>query len=377
MEHRYKYVIVNVCTSRCRGYILMILIVTLGSSGKVVADSPEWRLGGPLKVRNLSPFSLLRMDFMPPPTVASLQPGWEIEARLTHANNFVLSDNAQGFLAARSRQAPLSLHDVNTLLALNGDVLYFDGSVTSLDLGTRYVLDEHWSGFVQLPLLYYSGGFSDEAINEFHNSFGFGASGRDLVARDRYQILIRHSGDSLVLLDSPSGIRIGDPVFGIRYAGELAQDWFVVAEGTVKFPAGEVDDYVSSGAIDYGAQLSLQKQFGRQGAYLSLSNMWLGDAERFPASFRDEVPEVLLAYEFGATTHTSLVLQASWSKTAFKSGTPPLSTDEYLVSLGARHRRGSLAYDVSLTQNLVNYDNTMDVALTFGVSWSVGEHPAE
>jgi hypothetical protein len=317
------------------------------------------------------------MDFMPPPTVASLQPGWEFEARLTHANNFVLSDNAQGYLAARSRQAPLGQQDVNTLLALNGDVRYFDGSVTSLDLDTRYVLDEHWSGFVQLPLLYYSGGFSDGAINGFHDNFGFGASGRDLVARDRYQILIRHSGDSLVLLDSPSGVRIGDPVLGIRYAGELAQDWFAVAEGAVKLPVGEVDDYVSSGEIDFGAQVSLQKQFGRHAAYLSLSNIWLGAAERFPASFRDEVPEVLFAYEFGATTHTDLVLQASWSKTAFRSGTPPLSTDEYLVGLGARHRRGSLAYDIALTQNLVNYDNTMDVALTFALSWSVGEHPAE
>jgi hypothetical protein len=344
----------------------------------VPADAREWPLLGPLQMRNLSPFSLLRMDFMPPPAAASLQPGWDLEARLTHANTYVLSDNVSVHLEARDLEAPLSEQDIQTLLTTTrGDLFYFDGSVNSLDLSTRYVLDEHWTGFFQLPLLDYSGSFLDSVIDGFHDTFGYGTGGRDLVARDEYQVVIRHSGDSLVLLDSPSGVHLGDPVLGVRYTAELAPNWFAAVEGAVKLPVGDVDDYVSSGEADYGVHLTLQKQFGRQALYLSLSNVWLGSADRFPNSFRGAVPEATLAYEFGLTPYTAAILQTSWSKTAFRKGTSPLSADEHLAGLGLRHRRGKIAYDFALMQNFQNYDNTSDVALSFGVTWLLGDEPVE
>jgi hypothetical protein len=311
------------------------------------------------------------MDFIPPPATSSLQPGWDVEARTTHASIFAVSPDVLGFLAARAERTPLSPQDVQTLLALDSDLFYFDGTITSLDLGVRYGVEEHWTGYINLPLLYYSSGFLDSATEGFHESFGFSASGRDLVARDQYQVLIRHGANSFVLLNSQSGVYLGDPMLGVRYSAEFAPDWFAVAEGAVKLPVGEVGAYVSSGGIDYGAQLTLQKQFGRQAVYLSLSDVLLGDADQFPNSFREQVPEASVAYEFGATPHTAIILQSSWSKTAFET-TTAVSSDEHLYSLGIRHRRGSFTYDFALTENLHNYDNTLDFALTFGVIWKLG-----
>jgi hypothetical protein len=345
------------------------LFLVLLLPGIAVAELPKWPLLGPLQTRNLSPFSLLRMDFIPPPAAVSQQPGWILDARITHANTFVRSGNVDAYLQARNARDPLTPADVQALLAMPGDVLYFDGAVTSLDLTARYSHGEHWTAYAKLPLLYYSGGFLDGAIDGFHDAFGFSTAGRDLVEADRYQVLIRHSGDSLVLLNSPSGVQLGDPVLGARYSTEFASDAFALLEGAVKFPVGEVDEYVSSGGIDFGLQLTLQKQLRRHGFYFSLSNQWLGDADRFPNALRSEVPAASLAYEFGFTRHTAAILQTSWSKTGFKSGTAPLSSDELLATLGLRHWRGTIAYDFSLTENFGNYDNTLDVAATLGVSW--------
>lgn len=151
-------------------------------------------------------------------------------------------------------------------------------------------------------------------------------------------------------------------MLGVRFTTEFASQAFAIIEGAVKLPIGDVDGYVSSGAVDYGIQLTLQKQLGRHGVYLSASNQWLGDAERFPNAFRDDAQEASVAYEFGFTRHTAAVVQTSWSKTAFKTGTEPLTTDELLASLGLRHWRGNVAYDFSIIQNYGNYDNTQDVA---------------
>lgn len=351
---------------RCvRSFATLLLAI----SGCATADTSEWSLLGPLQTRNLSPFSLLRMDFMPPPAAASQQPGWNVDTRLTHTNIFVKSDNARNYLNARAARGPLTEQDVQALLAMAGDVLYFDGSITSLDLTARYVHTKHWTGYVNLPLLYYSGGFLDGAIDGFHDAFGFDAAERDRVARDQYQVLIRHSDDSLVLLDGPSGVQVGDPVLGVRFSTEFANQAFAIVEGAVKIPIGDEDDYVSSGGVDYGVQATLQKQLGRHGFYLSLSNQWLGDADRFPNALRSTAPEANVAYEFGFTRHTAAILQTSWSKTAFKSGTSPLDTNEFLWSLGVRHWRGTVAFDFSITQNYASYENTQDVAATFGVNW--------
>jgi hypothetical protein len=353
-----------------RGIVVLLLIMP-GS----VMSAKKWPLLGPLQTRNLSPFSLLRMDFMPPPNAAGQQRGWGVDARLTHANTFVKSGNVEAYLNARQTRGALAEEDVRALFAREGDVLYFDGTITSLDLTASYVHEKHWMGYVNLPLLYYSGGILDGAIEGFHKTFGYDAAERDLVARDRYQTIIRHSGDRLVLLDAPSGVQVGDPVVGVRFSNEFANQAFAMIEGAVKVPVGDVDNYVSSGALDYGIQLTLQKQLGRHGFYLSLSNQWLGDAERFPSAVRGEVPEATVAYEFGFTRHTMAVLQTSWSKTAFKSGTNPLSTDEFLASVGLRHWRGTIAYDFSLTENYSNYDNTLDVAATLGVTWMLPNNP--
>ncbi len=355
----------------CARGIVVLLPVVPGA----VMSAETWPLLGPLQTRNLSPFSLLRMDFMPPLNAASQRRGWSMDARLTHANTFVKSATVKTYLNARQAHTALTEEDVRALFAMGGDVLYFDGTITSLDLTGSYVYEKQWMGYVNLPLLYYSGGILDGTIDGFHETFGFDSAERDLVASDRYQTIIRHSGDSLVLLDSPSGAQVGDPVVGVRFTNEFADQAFAMIEGAVKIPVGDVDNYVSSGAVDYGIQLTLQKQLGRHGFYLSLSNQWLGDAERFPKAIRDEAPEATVAYEFGFTRHTMAVLQTSWSKTALKGGTDPLSTNEFLASLGLRHWRGTIAYDFSLTENYANYDNTLDIAATLGITWWLPNNP--
>jgi hypothetical protein len=356
-----------------------VVLMVLGTAVAFAADNKtlEWSLRGPMAVRNLSPFSLIRMDFLPPPAGGSVEPGWDFDARITHANSFLLSPNARSYLEGRATSGPLTDADVQAILATPGDVLYFDGAVTSLDLIASYTANEKWTGYLDLPILYYSGGLLDGAIEGFHETFGFSTAGRDLVASDRYQVIIRHSGSTLVLLNSPSGLQIGDPALGVRFTSEFADQAFAIAEAAVKFPVGDVDDYVSSGGIDYGVQLSLQKQLGRHGFYFSFGNAWLGNADRFPHALRGEVPEASLAYELAFTRYSAVVLETSWSKPAFKNTTTGLSRDEFLASLGVRHWRGDVAYEFALTQNYLNYDNTLDIAATLGVSWLLPANTVE
>src|SRR5687767_3473708 len=67
---------------------------------------------GPLRVRDLTPFNLLRLDMLPAHDVTGDSGSWAIEADISHANTFVMSGNVSDYLARRGMRGPLEPGDV-------------------------------------------------------------------------------------------------------------------------------------------------------------------------------------------------------------------------------------------------------------------------
>ena len=72
------------------------------------AESREFGLLGPLRVRDLTPFDLLRLEMRPSLVVRTTTPGWALEFQHEHANTFTLSNNVAQYLNARGRRVPIS-----------------------------------------------------------------------------------------------------------------------------------------------------------------------------------------------------------------------------------------------------------------------------
>lgn len=298
---------------------------------------------GPLRLRDMTPFNLLSLD-MPPAPIA--REGWQIEAVLSRANVFMMSDN------------------VKSGAAKAGEDFYFvDGEIGLLELSFQY-----GAVYFSLPVYDYTGGFLDSTVDRFHESFGFGTAGRDLVARDQFQAVVSLNGQQIaVTTPPPSGL--GDPVIGVRWPFEGSR-WTLVLDGAAKIAVRDERSGLSTGSNDYGVQASLQRKLGRQGIYLNASLVRTdGKVFGVPAGNR-VVPTITAAYELALTRRTNAILQLQASESAIReTSLDEIKANKYQASLGLRSRQGRLVYGFSVTENLVNFQNTPDIGLSLMLGW--------
>ncbi|HET9679703.1 MAG TPA: hypothetical protein VFP95_03960, partial [Gammaproteobacteria bacterium] len=82
----------------------------------------------------MTPFSILRLDPLPDHSINGTQRGWALEMHLSTSNTFVASKNVRRYLAQRGVRAALGSDDVQAIMSYPGDVYYFDGSISLLNI---------------------------------------------------------------------------------------------------------------------------------------------------------------------------------------------------------------------------------------------------
>jgi Protein of unknown function (DUF3187) len=338
-------------------------------SAPVPADDTP-RLEGPLRIRDLFPLSILLMEFYPANTT-HLTPGkLRFEAQLDYSNSFGMSKNVLGYLEKRNRREPLSNADVASILALPGDVFYFDATVTTLNLGLQYAVSERGQVFLSLPFLDYSGGSTDSTIEHFHSAFGLGQEGRNLVARNQLQLVTKFGGQALAASGSQLGSGVGDPMLGFRYTINSKPGFDVVGEAAVKIPIGDTGRFLSTGSPDYGLQVSVQRRFERNGLYLSASYVWLGKADFLPDLPLGGLPAATLGYEHLFGRHWAALAQMSWSRSSFIRNTvSEIAEPKKEIAVGARYQRSGKSITLALIENVGTFNNTPDIGIHLGTSF--------
>ena len=331
----------------------------------------ETELLGPLRIRDMTPFNLLRLDMLPAHAVSAGPGSWAIEADLSYSNTFVMSDNVKSYLEARGERRPLTQADADAILGLGRDAYYVDGEFGLLDLTFHYGLTRRSSVYLTLSAYDFTGGFLDGTIEGFHRTFGLDTEGRDLVARDRFQGVLSVEGIKTSFLSPPIEGGLGDPVIGLRHTWPLSGSrWGLVLDGAVKIAWRGERLFLSTGTDDYGLQASLQGKFSRQAVYLGASFVRT-DGQVFGVALkRVVIPTLTAAYEVGVTRHTNAILQLYASESTVRDTTiDELKADKFQASLGLRTLRGQLVYGFAVTENVANFANTPDIGVSLTLAW--------
>lgn len=357
-------------------------VTLIGSTASVSGASMatargETDLLGPLRIRDVTPFNLLRLE-MYPASVTPAAPGrWSIEAGLSYSNNFIMSDNVAKYLEARGSSGPLNEADAEAILALGEDAYYVDGETALLDLTLGYRISRRSSVHLTLTGYRFSGGFMDGTIEDFHGTFDLNNAGRELVGANQFQVISSIDGVGLSSLDAPADGGMGDPVIGIRSDIPLSSPrWSLVLSGEAKLAWGGERPFLSTGSHDVGVQAALHGKFDRQGVYLSTSFVST-DGRVFGVLVpRHVVPSVTASYEVAIAKGTSMVVQLYAGESSGRgTAIPELSAPKYEASLGLRSRRGRTIYSFAVTENIKNFQNTPDIAVSLGMAW-VPDAPA-
>lgn len=367
--------------------LVMTLVATSGAFAQEATERVEddtggsktieqsWSHVGLLRGRDLSPFGLLRLDMLPAHTADADAGAWTLEVQMAYQSTFVLSKNARNYLEARNigRQL-LRPEDAAAILALPDDAYYIDGEVGLVDLIVQRRVNEYWSAYVTIPYIRYGEGILDSTVESFHDTFGFSQQGRDLVAKNHFQIVYGIGDINFAQLDRETRGGFGDPVLGIRYSlPEPRFGWDVVAEFAAKIAVDGERVLLSTGENDYGLQLTLQRrlgQTGRHALYLSSSMVYYSGGPEIPGNEAQLIPTLIGGYSYGLTKNTSLILQGYASRSVIQNSTvDELTDDKYQVSIGIQSRTRNLLWSFAITENVTNFDNTPDIGGQLGIAY--------
>jgi hypothetical protein len=351
--------------------------------GEAPRHEPEWLHIGPLRIRDLTPFGIQRLDFLPA-HAWNPEPGtWSLEVNLSYQNTFVLSDNVAEYLAEKGngRRVAVTPEDASYLFAQDEEAYLLDGELGLFDLVAHYQWKGHWSGYVTIPVLSYADGIFDEFIESFHEQFGFETFNRELVKQDDLTVISRLGRRRLALFDPPDD-GVGDPVFAGSYSLFVEpRKWNLIAELGVKVGFRDHDFIHSSGRNDYGAQLSFQRFFRRQALYLSVSEIYFSGFERSaidpPPEVRHWIASTVVGYEFKIRGRVNGVLQLYVSPSTVEGTTiDEVTKDKYQLSGGVQGHRDGWIYRLAVTENLSNFKNTPDIGATVSITrMVVGRRP--
>jgi hypothetical protein len=107
---------------------------------------------------------------------------------------------------------------VQAIRDLPGENYLVDLEAAVYDATVHYKLARDWSAYLVVSAVSFRGGFMDDTIEKFHDSFGFSTFGRPALARNAVNTVFDLKGASYTNLDAGSSGGLLDPVFGLRYS---------------------------------------------------------------------------------------------------------------------------------------------------------------
>lgn len=354
-----------------RLFVVAAVIALLSALNLAAADDPPFI--GPVRVRDLSPISMLRLDFIPA-HACSDDPSLTV-LRINHsdANVFMVSGTAETYLESRRRNQGLTASDVKALLQGPSDFFIFDAELAITDIEFIRALSERTQMRIEWPLLSRGGGFLDHTIEQFHSSTGLPAADRDLIDRNDVNIAARINGKTFALTGRDTHTTSGDPTISIQHSFPIGSHADVIVETAAKVALGGERGYFSSGASDLGVQLSAERRFRRNALYGGVSFVRVGNGHVFRVFQLSNSPSVIAAWEHRFGSRTWFIAQTTWSRETLKPATnSPLDDDRIQMTAGIRHRIGPrMIATVALTENLIHFKNTPDIGVHASLAWFI------
>lgn len=356
--------------SKFVGLLSVLVSLVFTAAPPVAAEEEPWKPLGLLRIRDMTPFGMQRLDLLPTHAIPAKEGTWAIETNLSYQNTYALSENVQDYLKARGKgRAPLSDADVDAIMALPGDAYLVDGEFGLVDLTVHHRFSSHWGAYATVPYYYFDGGFLDTSIEGVHEGISVSTAGRDLVARDQFQFAAHIGETSFRTLEAPEGGEFGDPVLGARYSlKDKPSKWNLIFEAAAKISVRNENTFVSSGHSDYGGQLTVQRFLRKQAVYVSFSGVYFNTFDERLTGDKF-IPTLIVGYEHRLTRHTNGILQFYASPSVIQnSNAAELTDDKFQLTLGLQrlYRNNILRFGV--TENLSNFNNTPDIGISLSLA---------
>jgi hypothetical protein len=327
-------------------------------------------IGGPIRLRNESPFQLIFMSTPPIDARIPKRPRWEVE--VLESNNFNVSDTinstpAYQAVVASSKPVPISLSSLSATAKANPNVIYNLSDTEITKLAVRYTrpFGNHWCGEVEVPVYTYSGGFMDPVIDAFHAAFGFNPWGRQYFPENQSQVFFG-KGNSQLAFNGQRGPNFGD--ITLRAIHQVRPDrhgWPAVALSTaLKLPTGNRNSAMGSGCFDGDVGLHLTHHWGQSWFYGTAGANFLGGWRSMPDVPVRNTADYHLGYEYRVNNRWStLVSLSDYGSPIAASGNQSIGQPSLLTAMTARYNAGDYELEFGYLEHINRNTNSHDVVL--------------
>ncbi len=330
---------------RCIALIFVILALVQNEAFAELSgpgDEPTMQRGlGPLMVRSESPFQALRY------TPVARDP-------------YHLAPGETQFRA---------MYYVSNIWLNPSDKQYFlDFDMADMRLAIVAGLNHGWTlelGVNELRTL--SSGL-DQLILTFHDQFGISQDDREDYPKNATRISIPAYGIELDRSDLKRLSRSVDVTASKAVIEPTSRRPAVAVSGTLRYETLN-DGPVEEGSADFGLMLSLAQPIGKHYIYANLTYTHFGSSELITLPLEDEQFTALAAYEWRTRPRQAQLLQYLYCDGVVKD-LGALSNSSHEVHLGNKWKLKRFMWEFSITENIINYDNSPDVGITLGMVYS-------
>ena len=292
-----------------------------------------------------------------------------ITLNAAEANTFAKSSWIGVNLAGEKGRADAGSELENSRFQGEGPLFLADGETHRFELTVQRGFGDHIELGLTLPVSRIGGGWSDSLVEAVHRTLGIGNAGRDTLRQNSETVYIQTAA-AHYFRDRSAGYALGDIALTGKYELTALEDTHIAMAlaGAIQLPTGNARSLAGSGSFDAGAQMMASRELGRSRIHASVGFVRLG-ADRVVGTAAQIVTTTTIAVSRMINDRASATIQMTMSESPFRhAGLAELTRRSNQLSAGFQRQigRSMIAY-VALIENMLNYENSADAALAWGV----------
>jgi hypothetical protein len=303
--------------------------------------------------------------FFTPEAPRTLPEGqWSFALNAADANSFAKSAWISHSLAGRTTRSEALQTLSDSRFESTASLFLVDGETHRTDMTLSHGLAGGLELRVTVPVVSTGGGWSDRVIESVHHAMKIGNAQRESLNRNSETVYLRHDGKTYVR-SRGNGFSVGDIALGAKYS--LDRSLSVVT--SIELPTGNAHRLDGSGSIDAGVELLATRDLSHTTRInLSLGVIRLGANEALGTRSQLLITDTVgIARRVG--TSASVLAQLTVSESPFRQfGMYEFSRRTYQLATGFQRQIGGLLVHAAFIENVVNFENSADAGLAWGVS---------
>ena len=287
---------------------------------------------------------------------------------------FGIPDSTEGSVLLESGSSAWSLmvmtasHSISD--TVDGESIILDGETSRVEFVYRRGLGRKFEVGIELPYMFHDSGGLDQAIDTWHDVFGFPGGFREARPDDLLEFrYVDQTGTRLDFDTDVDGVGDARLFAGWQFRSEPSHT--MALRLGAKLPTGDSDDLLGSGGVDVNIGLAgdIAAWFDveRLSAYYRVNAVYIGEPDLLADRYNDIVGHLAMGVGWQATDRIELRVQTALRTALYDSDIEVLGEESITLTFGGNVRlTEKSALSIAVSED-IKVNSAPDVAfqLTF------------